>query len=103
MKTGGEKKQTIKSFHQEILMLKDQLKEKEPLQQKVIELQETVKILNNDKNVNEETSAKIEINCTTCGISFNSKGKLKKHNIEKHSQRINCHNCDKVFMKNCEL
>ena len=42
--------------------------------------------------------------CTKCGIVFNSKNRLKKHNkIETHFKQIKCQNCDTNFMNNCEL
>ena len=68
---GGEKKQSIKSLHQEILILKEQVKEIEPLKQKVVELQKTVQNLNNGRNVTKETSDNIENMCKKCGIVFN--------------------------------
>ena len=62
----GEKKLSMKSLYQEILTLKEQVKEIEPLKLKVIELQETVKNLKNNRNNkkdNEETPAEKEKNC----------------------------------------
>ena len=62
---GGEKKLSMKSLYQEILTLKEHVKEIEPLKLKVIQLQETVKNLKNNrnnKNVNEETPAEKEKN-----------------------------------------
>ena len=56
MKMTGEKKQTMKSLGQEILLLKEQVKEIEPLRQRVFELLETVKNLKN-KEINTEGSS----------------------------------------------
>ena len=92
---GGEKKQSIKSLHHEILILKEQVKEIEPLKQKVIELQQTVQNLNNCKIVIQETLDKKENMCTKCGIVFNSKNRSKKHNkIKTYFKQIKCQNCD---------
>ena len=46
----GEKKQTMKSLSQEILFLKEQVKEIDPLKQKVSELLEMIKNLNIKEN-----------------------------------------------------
>ena len=100
---GGENKLSMKSLYQEILILKEQVKEIKPLKQKVIELQKTVQNMNNSRNVTEEISDKKENKCTMCGLDFNSKNRLKKHKIELHAKPIKCQNCDKMFMKNCEL
>ena len=103
---GGEKKLSMKSLYQEILTLKEHVKEIEPLKLKVIQLQETVKNLKNNRNNkkdNEETPAEKEKTCVKCEIVFDSKNKLNKHKIEAHSQQINCQYCDKVFKKNCDL
>ena len=70
MKMTGEKKQTMKSLSQEILILKEQVKEIDPLKQKVLELLEMIKNLNIKENDEERTSVKeiaqVSIKCNIC-------------------------------------
>ena len=107
MKMTDEKKQTKKSLGQEILILKEQVKKIEPLEQRVFELLELVKNLKTKENKSEGSSAK-EIqqettNCNKCGKAFATKKKFKKHMQEMHPSKIECKICDKVFTKNCDL
>ena len=107
MKMTGEKKQTMKSLSQEILILKEQVKEIDPLKQKVLELLEMIKNLNIKENYEVRTFVKeiaqVAIKCKICERDFATKKILKKHNLEIHPTKIKCQDCDKVFMKNCEL
>ena len=107
MKMTGEKKQTMKSLSQEILFLKEQVKEIDPLKQKVSELLEMIKNLNIKENDTDINSVKeivhIANKCDICERSFTTKKKLKKHIQETHPTKIECQTCDKVFTKNCEL
>ena len=107
MKMTGEKKQTMKSLSQEILILKEQVKEIDPLKQKVLELLEMIKNLNFKESDEERNSVEeiqqVAIKCNICERAFATKKKLKKHNQETHPSKIECQKCDKVFMKNCEL
>ena len=107
MKMTGEKKQTMKSLSQEILILKEQVKEIDTLKQKVLELLEMIKNLNFKENDEERNSVEeiqqVAIKCNICERTFATKKKLKKHTQETHPSKIECQKCDKVFMKNCEL
>ena len=107
MKMTGEKKQTMKSLSQEILILKEQVKEIDPLKQKVLELLEMIKNLNIKENDTDINSVKeilqIANKCDICERAFTTKKKLKKHIQETHPTKIECQTCDKVFTKNCEL
>ena len=107
MKMTGEKKQTMKSLSQEILILKEQVKEIDPLKQKVLELIEMIKNLNIKENNEERNSfqeiPQVVIKCKLCEIAFETKTKLKKHIKETHPSKIECQKCDKVFTKNCQL
>ena len=99
---------TKKSLGQEILILKEQVKEIEPLKQRVFELLEIVNNLKiKENNMSERFQAKEilqeAINCNICGKKFATKKKLKIHMQEMHPQKIECKNCDKVFMKKCDL
>ena len=70
MKMTGEKKQTMKSLSQEILILKEQVKEIDPLKQKELELLEIFKNLNIKENYEKRTSVKeiaqVSIKCNIC-------------------------------------
>ena len=57
MKMTGDQKQTIKSLGQEILILKEQVQEIEPLKTRVFELLEIVKNLKITENKTEGSSA----------------------------------------------
>ena len=103
----GEKKETVKSLSQEILILKEQVKQIDPLKQKLLDILKVVENLKKRNDITEVASDKENqqdrIRCNKCEITFASKKKAKKHNLETHPQQIKCKNCDKVFKKNCEL
>ena len=69
---------TKKSLGQEILILKEQVKEIEPLKQRVFELLEIVNNLKNKENSMSERCPAKEIlqeaiNCNICGGKFSTK------------------------------
>ena len=43
------------------------------------------------------------IRCNKCEITFDSKKKVNKHNLESHHLQIKCKMCHKVFKENREL
>ena len=101
MKMTGEKKQTVKSLSQEILILKEQVKEIDLLKQKVLELLEIIKNLNIKENDTEINSLKeipqVVIKCNIYARAFATKKKLKKHIQETHPLNIECQNCEKFL------
>ena len=96
----GEKKETVKSLSQEILILKEQVKQIDPLKQKLLDILKVVENLKKRNDITEVASDKESqqdrIICNKCEITFASKKKAKKHNLETHPQQIKCTNCDKV-------
>ena len=53
-------------------------------------------------NISKEP-LKTVLSCNLCANSFDSKKNLKKHQMEKHPQKIKCKNCDGTFARNCDL
>ena len=111
MKMAGEKKErkTIKSLSQEICILKEQVKEIEPLKKTVVDLVKIVENLKIDNNFIQVQGKSVRENlqevtkCNECDKTFESKTKFKKHKLEIHQTKIKCNDCDKEFTKNCEL
>lgn len=107
MKMVGEKKPRIKSLILDVLTLKEQVKQIEPLKQKVLELMKVIEHLKMQRKVGGENSTKenqqLVFKCNTCEFFFETNKKLKKHYDQMHPTRIECKKCDEEFMKNSDL
>ena len=103
----GEKKPSIKSLSLDILTLKEEVKQIEPLKQKVSDLMKIIKDLKIRRSKVEENVKKEKqqgvLKCKICEQAFESIKKLKKHLKEMHPKRIACSKCDKEFVKNSDL
>ena len=104
----GEKKEkkTIKSHSQEIFILKEKVKEIEPLKKTVVDLKKIVESLKLDKNciqvqrVYFSENLQETVKCNECDKTFESNFFLRKHKLDVHQRKITCKDCDKVFTKN---
>ena len=78
-----------RSLSQEILALKEQVKQIDPLKQKIIEILVMVENLKEKGKDRTEVGSGKEnlqdrIRCNKCEITFDSKKKVNKHNLESH-------------------
>ena len=104
--TGGAKKATIKSLSEEIKNLKEKLKEVDIVKKIVAELEETIKRMNNEKEIdqaNKENVSGNKFKCKKCDKLFESNRNLKKHIVNTHPTKIQCTYCEKTFDKNVDF
>ena len=101
----ANKKPIVKSLSAEIEIMKKELLEVTFLKTRIIELEETVKLLKSNKIVvnEKENGSKMNKNCLKCDKSFDSKRSLRDHINEENSMTNNCNLCDKHFSRSCDL
>jgi uncharacterized C2H2 Zn-finger protein len=94
-------KMTVKSLGEEIMVIKEQLKEIKTLKQTVKDLRKELQELKSSKEKTNDGTE--ELRCKKCDEPFNSLKFLKKHLLQVHPITLNCNICDKTFLKNHEL
>ena len=100
---------TIKMLSEEIRMLKEDVKKFDSLEKRIVILEQTVKDLENGKNVKHgntirnENCSELEVKCKVCDKSCESRRSLKKNINEIHPQQIECYICAANFSINSDL
>ena len=92
---------TVKGLGEELVVIKEQLKEIQSLKQTVLDLKKEVQEL---KSKQETTNTEgEEFRCRKCDESFKCLKLLKQHLLEVHPKALSCEICNKAFFKNHEL